>query len=380
MIFKPKKIAFLTGTRADFGKIKSLIKITQNNSKFITSVIATGMHLQDKYGRTIDEIQKSGIKNISSFPNHGDPKMDIVLSKTIEGVSNNLADFNPDLLVVHGDRVESLAGAISGTLNNILVAHIEGGEVSGTVDEIIRHAVSKLSHIHFVSNKHAQKRLIQLGEVNENIFIIGSPDLDLMNPKNLPSIDTVKAYYEIDFDDFAIVMYHPVTTELNTLEKDVDNLFNALESSGEKFIVIYPNNDSGSDLILKRIEQCNNKNFRIFPSLRFEYFLRLLKEANYIIGNSSAGIREAPFYSTNTINIGSRQHNRAEASTIINCDNSEGSISDAIISVKLIEQTNSIEKNLFGEGDSDKNFLKIISSEAFWEISNQKYFQDLDLF
>ena len=162
-----KKILFLTGTRADFGKLKSLIKITQKNNNFLSEILVTGMHLQKEYGETIDEIYKSKIENIFSFENHHNSKMDIVLAETIKGVSNHIHYSKPDLIVVHGDRVEALAGAIAGSLNNILVAHIEGGELSGTVDEIIRHAVSKMSHIHFVSNEEAKKRLIQLGEVDK---------------------------------------------------------------------------------------------------------------------------------------------------------------------------------------------------------------------
>ena len=174
-----------------------------------------------------------------------------------------------------------------------------------------------MSHTHFVSNEEAKKRLIQLGEVGKNIFIIGSPDLDLMNPDNLPSIDSVK-YYEIDFDAYSIMMYHPVTTEIENLEKNIDIVVNALEEVDKKF-VIFPNNDLGTEVIISRINKLQkNKKFKIFPSLRFEYFLTLLNNAEFIIGNSSAGIREAPFYNVPTINIGTRQHGRGKDDSIIN--------------------------------------------------------------
>ena len=166
-----KRILFLSGTRADFGKLKSLIEITRNSDLFDVHIFATGMHLQQKYGYTVNEIIKCGYKNIFKYINHTSEKtMDLTLAKTIEGLSNYVREFNPDLIIVHGDRIEALAGAIVGSLNNILVSHIEGGEVSGTIDELIRHSVSKMSHTHFVSNSKANERLIQMGESKKNNF------------------------------------------------------------------------------------------------------------------------------------------------------------------------------------------------------------------
>ena len=158
-----KKILFLSGTRADFGKLKSLIKIVQNSDEFESHVFVTGMHMNSLYGKTVDEIYKSKIENITTFINYDkDEFMDITLANTIVGFSEYIKSLNPDLIVVHGDRVEALAGAISGSINNYLVAHIEGGEVSGTIDELIRHSVSKMSHIHLVANNEAKNRPLYL--------------------------------------------------------------------------------------------------------------------------------------------------------------------------------------------------------------------------
>jgi len=216
-----RKIVFLTGTRADFGKLKSLISITQNSKDYEVHLFVTGMHMKSLYGSTIDEIKKNGFDNIYPFINHDSiDNMDRTLAKTIDGFSHFIAEIEPDLIVVHGDRVEAMAGAIVGSLNNIIVAHIEGGEVSGTIDELIRHAVSKMSHIHLVSNERAKTRLMQLGELSNSIFILGSPDLDLMNPEKLPNLTEVKRYYDIEFDDFSVAMFHPVTTEFKSVQKD----------------------------------------------------------------------------------------------------------------------------------------------------------------
>ena len=188
-----------------------------------------------------------------------------------------------------------------------------------------------MSHLHFVANAEAKRRLIQMGELKDSIRIIGSPDLDLMNPNNLPNLNEVKAYYNIPFNDYAIVMFHPVTTELNLLKNQIKNIVDALIQSHRQYVVLYPNNDAGTDLIInefKRFE--NNSNFKIFPSIRFEYFLKLLKSSSFIIGNSSAGIREAPFYGVPTINVGSRQNNRSKANSIVNVESDVNSILNQI--------------------------------------------------
>lgn len=373
-------ILFLTGTRADFGKLKSLIQITQDSDLYNVHIFATGMHMNTKYGKTVDEIFKAGFKNIFQFINHDTVEhMDRILAKTIDGLSHYIAEISLDLIVVHGDRVETLAGAIVGSLNNIRVAHIEGGEISGTIDELIRHAVSKMSHIHFVANDQAKQRLIQLGELKESIFVIGSPDLDLMNPSNLPSINQVKDYYDILFDEYSIAMFHPVTTEYEKIHIYAHNFIEALKKSNKKYILIYPNNDLGSLEILKEYSDLeNNKNFKIFPSLRFEYFLVLLKHASFIIGNSSAGVREAAYYSVPAIDIGTRQFNRVKNISIIHTDYETNSILSAIEELSHKKSKLSEPQELiFGSGNSDKLFFELLNSGVLWKIERQKQLQEV---
>jgi len=331
-----RKILFLTGTRADFGKIKPLIKILEPQEEFEVFVFVTGMHLQIEYGLTLLEIERCNFSNVQTFQNQTkETTMDLSLAKTIEGLSEYVNSIKPDMITVHGDRIETLAGAIDGSLNNILVSHIEGGELSGTVDELIRHSVSKLSHIHFVANNEAKNRLLQMGEIENSIFEIGSPDIDIMFSENLPSIEIVKEYYQIPFDDFGILLYHPVTTEIENLEEDLDILIKGLLRSTKNLVIIYPNNDLGSSKIISSYKQNfqSNPRFRIIPSLRFEYFLSLLKHSDFIIGNSSAGIREAPYYNIPVINIGSRQSNRSSNSEVVNVSYDPDKIVNAIHSI-----------------------------------------------
>ncbi|MFI1772216.1 UDP-N-acetylglucosamine 2-epimerase [Thalassobellus citreus] len=374
---KTRKIVFLTGTRADFGKMKSLIQILETHQDFETHIFVTGMHLIETYGYTLIEVERCGFKNISTFKNHTDEtSMDLALAKTITGFSEFVKTVGPDLIVIHGDRVEALAGAIVGSLNNILVAHVEGGELSGTIDELMRHATSKMSHIHFVANRKAKARLEQMGELSESIFSIGSPDVDIMFSNTLPDLQTVKTYYDITFDNYAVAMFHPVTTENDKMGHYAKAFVKALLESEKNYVVIYPNNDLGSRAILEAYNDIiDHPNFRVFPSIRFEYFLTLLKHAKSIIGNSSAGVREAPYYGIPTINIGSRQQNRVMSNpSIINTDYE---VADILESIAQVEQVKQFEVSEFGKGNSAEGFIEALQLKRFWSTNHQKQFKEL---
>ena len=370
-----KRILFLTGTRADFGKLKSLIKTVDEQPQFEPIIFITGMHMLSKYGMTSIEVERLGIQSVYKHINQNEyDSMDIILAKTISGLSDYVREVKPDMIVVHGDRVEAMAGAIVGSLNNILVAHIEGGEVSGTIDELIRHSISKMAHIHFVSNEEARTRLIQMGELMESIYVIGSPDLDVMSSKALPTLEQAKEKYQIMFDDYGMFMYHPVTTELDALEENIANTLEALQESGDNYVIVYPNNDHGSDIILEHINKLKgHPRFRIYPSLRFEYFLTLLKNASFMIGNSSAGVREAPFYGIPSINLGSRQNNRAKSASIYNVSEHMNELLEVIGRAKNASFDPIME---FGTGNSAELFLEALTGNSIWETSKQKLFVD----
>ena len=373
-----KKIVFLTATRADYGKIKSLIFTLQRSNRFKVYAFVTGMHNIKKYGLTYNEIEKDGVKNIHRFYNQDKKtKMDQILSKTVDGFSKFVDKISPDLIIVHGDRVESLAGAVVGCLNNIKTAHIEGGEVSGTVDEILRHSITKLSHIHFVTNFKAKKRLIQLGEKKNSIYVIGSPDVDIIKSKKLPNLDKVKNWYDITYNKYAIGIFHPVTTDLKNLKKNCQVFVKSIIETEKNFILIYPNNDLGNDIILNEYYKLNNyENIKILPSIKFEYYLTLLKHSMFIIGNSSSGIMEAPYYGINTINIGDRQNKRANLKTIHNCKFNK-SIIKRLIYELCANKKKKKKIEYFGNGQSFLKFKKIIDGNKIWNIDNQKTFQDI---
>lgn len=373
------RVVFLTGTRADYGKLKSLIRILNNSSLFDVHIFATGMHMQAKYGSTYKEIVKDGFPNIYTFVNQNiNTNMDIALSNTITGFSNYISELSPDAIIVHGDRLEALAGAIVGAFHNIRVFHIEGGEVSGTIDESIRHAITKFSHFHFVANEEAKRRIMQLGEPADHIFIFGSPDIDIMYSDALPTLEKVQEYYEIPFDQYNIVLYHPVTTEIGKITQKAKALVSTIASSMDNFVIIYPNNDAGSELILREYEQLIDKaNIRIFPSMRFEYFLALLKHADCLIGNSSSGIRESCIYGIPTIDLGNRQkgrYNLIDYPHVMHTTEENLSLHD----IQNSKQKSLLPKSLFGNGNSDKVFFDILIKSDIWNADIQKCFVDVD--
>ena len=379
MMFKKKKIVFLTGTRADYGKLKPLIIATKKNKKFQPIIIVTGMHLKKKYGSTYIQIEKDfrGLK-IYKVKNYSkEDSMDTILSKSIKYLGKILKVISPNLIVIHGDRVETLAASIYCNLNNILISHIEGGEVSGTVDESIRHATTKLSHVHFVSNNKAKNILRRMGEIKKNIYVIGSPEVDIMIGKNLPSQKEVLKRYNISFKNYSIFLFHPVTTlKKEDIAKQCSILFNVLTKSLNNYVVILPNNDTFSKIILNFIKKLKFfKNIKILPSLRFEFYLTLLKNSNFIIGNSSSGIREASVYGVQTINLGERQKNRAGkvSNSIINLKFDERKILNII---KNLNKTRNNKKFIFGRGGSAKKFIQVINKNSFWLTSRQKHFAE----
>ena len=374
---KSKKIIFVSGTRADFGKIKSLIKITQSKQEFTVKLFVTGMHLYKKYGYTINEIKISGISNIFQHKKSNSyNKLDKNFISCYHKFNEFLKKEKPKLVVVHGDRVEALACGLATVLNNIKLGHIEGGEVSGSIDESIRHSISKLAHYHFVSNLRCKKRLSNMGEEKERIYVIGSPETDYLVKKNNLNISKIKRIYNISFSNYAIFIYHSSFNEMKDLKKNIKVVIDALIESSKNYIIIYPNNDEGSDIILKSINNLKkNKNFLVFPSIRFEYFINLLRNSSFMIGNSSSGVREAPALGINSVNIGTRQYQRSDAQNIINCDHTKQNILKSIQEASS-RKKNKISKN-FGRGKSDQLFLRTLKSKTFWSTNTQKKFIDV---
>ncbi len=365
-----KKLLFVTGTRADFGKLEPLAKAAQLAGFEITFFI-TGMHMMQRYGETRLEVKRFAGAEFIEFVNQreGDA-LDFILAKTILGFSDFVHERRPDLVVIHGDRVEAMAASIVCAMRYIRSAHIEGGEVSGTIDESIRHCNTKLCATHFVSSEDAKARVLSLGEAPERVFNIGSPELDTHAQPSGVSIAEVKARYAIPFDDYGIVIFHPVTSEVDSMGAQAASLFGCLVQSGKHFVVIAPNNDPGTDDIFAVIEALPKDRFRLIPSMRFNYFSELMKNAAVMVGNSSAGVREAPFLGLPSLDVGSRQNNRAQADSIFGCS----AFDQEKIQLFLTNQWHHRYKvdASFGNGMASDQFIQVLNIDKYWEINIQK--------
>ncbi len=374
----PKKITFLTATRADFGKLQPLIASIYRDDAYDVQILATGMHLLAEYGLTVNEIYRAGFRRIHAISNQdiGDGMSD-ALASTVQLVSRYLDHNETDLLVVHGDRIEPMGATLAACLKNVRVGHIEGGEVSGTIDEMLRHSISKLSQVHFVSNNVARDRLVQMGEAPSSVFVIGSPSLDIILSKKLPDLAAVKRHYEIPFERYLLLLFHPVTTEQNTFA-EANTIVDAILAGGYNAVVVLPNNDAGRAEICKAYRRLENRpQIRIFPSIRFESYLTLLNNATCIVGNSSSGIHEAPVFGVPSVNIGTRQHLRSNAPSIVSVAGDAAAIrnavDDALKSPRLAPTFD------FGHGNSAANFKDVLDGGRIWDIPIQKHFLDSGL-
>lgn len=372
-----KKVLFLTGTRADYGKLVSLVKGIDAHPDFVSYVYVTGMHTMEKFGYTAKEVIDNNHNNIVLSSNQtGTERSEVILANTIQDFSKHVEEVQPDLIVIHGDRIEALAGAIVGALSNVLVAHIEGGESSGSIDESIRHSISKLSHTHFVANDASAKKLESMGEWEHTIYNIGSPDFDLILNRDLSDVEPIKAKYDIPFEEYGIFIFHSVTTEISIFEEYCKEVVQGLADSEKKFILICPNNDPGSQLIFADLNKIlaadeTNERFRRFPSIPFEDFLVLLKNAKCIVGNSSAGVRQAPVLAVPTINIGTRQNGRNSWVSIYDLDYDAQQITQKIHDIWASKE--SYPRCLaFGDGSASKRFIEALESDSFWKTSVQK--------
>ncbi|WP_322889828.1 MULTISPECIES: UDP-N-acetylglucosamine 2-epimerase [unclassified Yoonia] len=369
-------ILFVTGTRADFGKLEPLA-VAARDAGFAVSFFVTGMHMLESYGLTKLEVHRMAGVTVHEFLNQrpGDPQ-DMILAKTVIGFSDFVQEHRPDLVVIHGDRVEALATALVCATNYIRCAHVEGGEVSGTIDEIYRHCNSKLASHHFVSSDDAARRVMSLGEQASHIHAIGSPELDFHAGPSGVTIAQVKDRYALPFADYGICVFHPVTSEAASMGAQARALFAALVASGRNFVVIAPNNDPGSAAIFAEIKVLPKDRFRVLPSMRFAHFSELMKNAAVMVGNSSAGVREAPFLGVPSLDIGTRQTNRAKSPSVFFADAGD---SAAIAAFLTAQWGKSYPRHdAFGGGSAAGRFAAVLADPGFWTGSLQKTFHDHD--
>ena len=374
-----KKILIITERRADFSRFKPIIKLIQKDKKLDYQLIVTGLHLVKKYGYTINEINKDKFKIFSKFKmfdneyfikNDG-AEMVRAIGKVFLNISHLLKKSKPDLILSGFDIAANFAISVAGAHMNIPVAHIQGGEVSGTIDESIRHATSKFSNFHFTANKETKNRLIKLGEIPKNIFPVGCPSIDALLSENLINKKLIKKKFKINLDEnFLVIIQHPVTSEQDTLSQ-INKTLSVIKNSKMQHLVVFPNNDSGSKKILQEIKKTN---LNYVPTLTLSEYRTLLSGKMILLGNSSSGIHEAASFKVPVINIGSRQSGRLKPKNVINVNYSKKEIEKAIKKVKGQNFYKKIKniKNPYGDGKSALKIIKVIKKLDLKNFDTQK--------
>ena len=379
-----KKILIVTERRADYSKFKPILDEIKKSRSLSYILIVTGSHLLKKYGYTINEIKKDGFKISDQFSMYANNSLDdgaeMVKSfgKSIIKISSLIKKYDPDIILSGFDIGANLAAAISGAHMNKVVAHIEGGEVSGTIDESIRHAITKFSNLHFTTNSVATKRLIQMGENPKFIFTVGNSSLD--NMLKIPKFSKKRICNDYDLnpkDPYVVVTMHTVTSEIKQIQEYMKNVIDAITELNIQAILIRGNADAGSNKMLQIIK---NSKIKEYLSIPFSNYINLLRNSSALVGNSSSGIMEAPFLRIPSVNIGTRQLGRLRSKSVIDCNYEKSNIKNAItkaINDKKFLKSIPSNQNLYGIGNSSKQIVKIMEKLDLDKIPTQKIFYEL---
>ena len=364
-----RKVFLITERRADYSRFKPILEIIEHDQELDYDLVVTGMHLKEEHGKTIKEILNDGFKIFSKFEmflENEDSGAAMVRSvgECLKQVTHELNKSNPDIILSGFDIAANFAVTIAGAHMNIPVAHIQGGEVTGTIDESIRHAMSKFAHYHFAANEDAKNRLIKLGEVPEHIFNVGCPSIDAIlkvkdNPKILEKYDLSENFY--------IVLQHPVTSEIKYSSNQIIKTIDAVIESEIEAIIVLPNNDAGFSKIIENIK---NSKIKFVETLSIDDYVNLLKRSSGLIGNSSSGIHETATFNIPTINIGTRQQGRLRSNNVIDVNYDKNEIISAIQKSKSL-----IGKDfdkIYGHGDSSKKIVSLLKTIDISERIIQK--------
>lgn len=379
-----RKICFPVTNRIHYARQKYLLERLNRHPRIDLQLIVGGSIVLDKYGQQfLPAIKGSAFKVHDILYNVIDGGNHVTMAKTAAltalEVANSLYKLNPDIVLIRGDRFEKLAIAMSAAYLNKTIAHIEGGDLSGTIDESVRHAITKLAHIHFVTNDDARKRLIRMGENPKYVFNVGSPDVEFtaqvkqqFDPK---VIEAVGAGADIDFrKPFAIVVYHPVTTDKDN-RLHTERLLKAVDDLDIQAVWFWPNNDAGTAEIAKAIRvyrelgKLKNNKIRFVTDILPEDFIALLKLSKVIIGNSSAGIKECSYLGIPAVNIGTRQANRLRGPNVLDCGHEAVAIRGAVLK-QLRHGFYPSSPLYYRRGTSDR-IVKILSAVP---LLSQKHF------
>tara|TARA_B100000029_G_scaffold516320_1_gene628661 strand:- start:3698 stop:4861 length:1164 start_codon:yes stop_codon:yes gene_type:complete len=383
-----KNIAVITVARSDYSILRPILNEIEKSNVLNLVLYVTGMHLSSEYGLTDNEITDDGFSIAKRIEILDESNSPVGIAKSI---SNGVLKFSeiysksqPDFLLVMGDRFEMYAASIAAIPFNIPIAHIHGGEVSfGAFDEVIRHSITKLSHLHFVSTEEYYKRVIQLGEEPWRVTICGAPALDNLNNISLLTMNDLSKKYSLEINEPPIVVtFHPTTREFKNTKDDTIALLDALMITGKNIIFTYPNADTKSKIIIELIDNfcTKNKQSKAIRSLGPLDYYSLLNHAEMMVGNSSSGIIEAASFKLPVVNIGNRQKGRACGKNVIHSSNDKNDILNAINKASTLEFRDSIKEisNIYSQKNSAKKIIKKIIETKIDNNFISKKFHDIN--
>ncbi|MGI6456198.1 MAG: UDP-N-acetylglucosamine 2-epimerase [bacterium] len=366
-----RHVAVITGTRAEYGLLKPVLDKIQASDQLTLSLIVTGMHLSPEHGLTIRQIEQDGIPIAA--------KVDMLLSSDsssamakglgigLYGITQELERLQPDILLILGDRVEAFAGAIAGLFCGTVVGHLHGGEITqGGLDEYMRHAITKLSHLHFTASEKARERVIRLGENPEYVFCVGAPGLDAL--LQYPELENSTLEKELGTplpSRFALIVQHPISTHPETAADEIHATLQAVKEMGIPAILIYPNADAGSRKMRAVIQEFELEHWlKTYINLPRILYINLLRRASVLLGNSSSGMLDSASFGVPTINIGERQEGRERGSNVLDVPPQQNAIAQAL-QTALYDET-FIQKakqatNPYGDGKASERIVQILT-------------------
>lgn len=380
-----KKICVVTGSRAEYGLMRWLIDGIDNSPLLELQLVVTGMHLSPEFGMTVEAIEKDGFEILKKIEMllSSDSAVGVTKSMAVGmiGFSDAFIDLKPDMLVVLGDRFEVFAAVTSAMVAQIPIAHLHGGELTeGAVDDALRHAITKMSHLHFVAAEQYRKRVVQLGEHPDRVYNVGAVGIDNIAKIKLLNIDELEEVLQFKFcKRNLLITFHPVTLEPGGSIRQLDELLSALSNLGEVGLIFtMANADAEGRMISEKIkEYCTqHSNARLYASLGQQIYLSCMKAVNCVVGNSSSGIIEAPSIGTPTVNIGMRQSGRLRAKSVLDCFPERKDI-ERSISLALsndFRQIMKISNNPYGSGGATDAIVKILEKQNLETLVEKKFY------
>ena len=364
-----RKVLYVTGTRADFGLMASTLQQIAAHPELQLQVAVTGMHLSPSYGLTVRDIEALGLPIVARVPINVEDRtpsaMAAGIGEAVIGLTHALGQARPDLVMLLGDRGEMLAGAIAALHSGIPIVHLHGGERSGTVDEPVRHAITKLSHWHFVATEESRERVVRLGERPEHVWVTGAPSLDgLVEQGAMTRQQVLDELGLAAAARFLLVIFHPVVQEMDDAYEQTAKLAGALRDAlaGSQTHIVWlaPNADAGSSGILRALDEIQNDHLHRVTHLQRPIFVSALRHAQALIGNSSAGIIEAASFGTPVVNIGNRQRARERNRNTIDCPGNRESIAAAV--TQALVHGRFPAENVYGDGQAGARITNLLAS------------------